>query len=346
MIAISKALLKYIIIRTIVFILTIITAYSFAFLLIKMMPTNAVEFIVQQFVSNPTMQQYQDPATIKALRDSLYELFGLKASLWEQYVLFLSRMLRLDFGPSIIAFPTPVSELIRVALPWTLGLLMMATLLSWTIGNVLGVLVTFLESRGGRGARVSKILQGIAIAIYPIPYYIMALVLIFALAYAIRLFPLPGGGTLAPAFSFEWIVGTLHRLALPALSLIIVGVFGWWYLSSRTLTLNIISEDFYQYAEIRGLSGNIILKRYILKNILLPQTTALGLALGGIFGGSLIVEAIFALPGLGGVLARGIGAGDLSTAMGVLSLSILGVSGATYILDIIYPLIDPRVRYR
>lgn len=340
---VSRALVRYIVIRTALFVSTLISAFTFSFILIKLMPTNAVEFVVNQFIASPSAQ-YQDPATIKALRESLYELFGLSGSPWDQYVSFLSRLFRLDFGPSIIAFPTPVRDLIAIALPWTAGLLVSTTILAWIIGNFLGVLAAFLELRG---RAISKVLQGIAITIHPIPYYIMALLLIFLFAYMIPLFPLPGaGGAPTPTLSLDWLVGTLRRLALPSLSLLIVGALGWWFLSSRTLTLNIVSEDFYQYAELRGLPGNIIMRRYVLRNILLPQTTALGLALGGIFGGALLVEAVFALPGLGQLLYRAIGAGDLSTALGVLSLSIIGVAGATYILDIIYPLIDPRVRYR
>lgn len=338
-----KIWLKYIVIRTIVFILTIIVAYSFSFMLLKLMPVDAVEALIQRFLSGPTAS-FLDPATINALRESLYELFGLRGSLLDQYISFMSRLFKFDFGPSLISFPTPVSELISRALPWTLALLATTTILSWIIGNVLGVLITFLEAKG---SSISKILEGIAIVIRPLPYYVMALILIFILAYIVPVFPLPGGGgVIAPQWSLEWILGMLHRLTLPALSLLLVGAFGWWFLSSRTLAQNILSEDFYQYAVLRGLSEKVILNKYILRNILLPQITALGLSLGSIFSGAIIVEAIFALPGLGTLIYRAIGTGDLSTALAVLTLSILGVSGATYILDIIYPLIDPRVRYR
>jgi len=309
------------------------------------MPIDAVENIIRQFVANPAMG-YQDPAAINTLRESLYELFGLKGSLLDQYISFLKRAFKMDFGISIIAFPSKVSDLISVALPWTISLLLFTTILSWVIGNILGVTTTILESHG-KFRKVAKILEAFALAVYPIPYYVMALVLIFLLAYLIRLFPLPGmGGTIAPVFSLDWLISNISRLALPALSILIVSCFGWWFLSARTLTISLLREDFYQYAVIRGMPTSTLLKKYAFKNVLLPQITGLGLSLGSIFGGALIVEAIFGLPGLGSLLRRAVINGDIITSLGILILSIIGVASATYILDIIYPLIDPRVRYR
>lgn len=322
-------------------IITIFVAYSVSFLLIKLMPLDAVEYIVSQYITSPAAQ-YQDPEVINSLKTGLHEIFGIGGSLFDQYRSFLIRLLRFDFGPSITAFPTSVSELLRNAIPWTVGLLSVTTIVSWIIGNILGVFVGYskMQSSG------TRILFAIALVLRPMPYYILALILIFLFVYLIPVFPLPGGGVITYEFNLATIVSMLYRLLLPALSLVIINIFGWWFLSSYSLTLNIINEDYYHYGELRGLKRYTLMRKYVLKNIMLPQVTTLGLSLGGIFGGSLITESIFALPGLGTLLYRSIMTGDIITALGVLTLSILAVSLATFILDIIYPFIDPRVRTR
>ncbi|MEL9940373.1 MAG: ABC transporter permease [Ignisphaera sp.] len=281
-----------------------------------------------------------DPQALIALRESLYEIFGLKGSLWDQYITFLRRFLTMDFGPSTISFPTPAKYLVWRQLPWTIGLLATTTIISWVIGNVLGAISSFR-----RGSRISKVLQAMALTLYPIPYYIMALVLVYLFAYLIPLFPLTGGAPVSE-ISLTTIFDIIYRSFLPALSIILPSMLGWWFLSSSTLTLNVMSEDYYLYAELRGLPRDLIFRRYIMRNILLPQTTALALSLGNIFGGALLTEVIFAYPGLGQLLYRAVGMGDYATAMTILSLSIIGVATATLIIDLIYPFIDPRVRYR
>lgn len=323
-------------------VLTIFIAYSVSFILIKLMPMDAVEYIVSQYITSPAAQ-YQDPEVINSLKEGLYDIFGLRGSLFDQYKSFLVRLLRFDFGPSITAFPTSVSELLRNAIPWTVGLLSVTTVFSWIIGNILGVFVGYTKMQSG----MARILFAIALVLRPMPYYILALVLIFLLVYLVPIFPLPGtGGVITYEFSLEVVKSIVYRFSLPALSLVTINIFGWWFLSSYSLTLNIINEDYYHYGELRGLKKSTLMRRYVLKNILLPQVTTLGLSLGGIFGGSLITESIFALPGLGTLLYRSIMTGDIMTSLGVLSLSIIAVSLATFILDIIYPFIDPRVRIR
>lgn len=329
---------RYIISRVIQYIATLFSAFTVVYFLLRAMPTNAVE----QFIATITATgQYYDPQAIIEMRKVLYELFGLTGSPIEQYFIFLRRFVTLDFGVAFIPFGVPVRELLMRFLPWTIGLLSITTILSWIIGNILGVIAGF-----ARGSMFSKVLQSVAVVLYPIPYYIMALVLIYLLAYLIPLFPLGTGGSLAPVFSIEFILSLIRQSVLPALSIMIIAIFGWWFLSSRTLTINIMIEDFVVYAEMRGVSTSRLISKYIWRNVLMPQTTALALALGGIFGGALLTEVVFAYPGLGQLMYRAIFSGDYAVALGVLSLTIIGVSTATLIIDLVYPLIDPRVRYR
>jgi peptide/nickel transport system permease protein len=338
----SVSFLKYISIRALIFIFTLLVSFSIIFLLLRLMPASIVDALLaglSQSAQSITPEEYLK------LRETLEEIFGLKGSLSELYVKYMYRFFTLDFGPSMIAFPTPVREIILNSLPWTAGLLSFSTIISWITGNMLGTLASFFERSH---KNTSRVLQGVAVILYPIPYYIMALVLIFLFAYLIPLFPLAGAFISSSRFTFslENIYLIIKASTLPALSMILVSALGWWFLSSRALTLNVLSEDYFLYAVIRGLDSGYMARKYVLKNILLPQTTALSLALGGIFNGALLTEIIFAYPGLGFILYKSVVSGDYSTAMGILSLSIIAVAAATFIIDVIYPLIDPRVRYR
>jgi peptide/nickel transport system permease protein len=330
--------LRYLVIRVFYFFLTIFTAFSITYLLLRLMPVNAVENAIAQITAQG---QVYDPQALITLRRQLYELFGLTGSPTDQYLRFLRSVFSLDFGPSIMAFPTPVMELIHRALPWTIGLLLFSVIISWVVGNILGILSAIRE-----GSWVSRILQGVAVTLHPLPYYVFALALIFLFAYLIPLFPLTGSSVYIERISIDVIIGIIRNATLPALSIIIVSALGWWFLSSRTLTIRILGEDYVEYAILRGIPWRRIYRDYILRNIMMPQITALGLALGTVFSGAVITEALFAYPGLGILLFRAVSTGDFSTALGIVSLSIYGVAIGTLILDIIYPLIDPRVRHR
>jgi peptide/nickel transport system permease protein len=336
---VSKTLVRFIIIRTIVLILTLFTAFSFTFILLRSMPVSAVENVL----AGLTVQgQVIDPQAIIELRKTLYEIFGLTGSPIEQYYSYLRRFLTLDFGPSIMSYPTPARDIIFSRLPWTISLLAFTTVLSWVLGNVLGVFASINRKKG-----VSKVLVSLSLTLYPIPYYIMALVLIFLFCYLIPVFPLVGGfGEMSFKDIISFIRDWLYKSTLPALSIIMISMFGWWFLSSYSLTLNVQTEDYVYYAELRGLSQSRILKNYVFKNVLLPQVTTLGLSLGGIFGGALLTEILFTYPGIGMLAYRAVLSGDYPTALSMLSLTIIAVAVATYILDIVYPFIDPRIRHR
>jgi peptide/nickel transport system permease protein len=329
----------FIISRIIAFVLTIVIGVTFVFAIPRLLPYNPVEAQIGFIYS---IGQFYDPTAIESLRQALYELYGLKGDPFEQYLAVWRRLLTFDLGPSIMNFPTPVARLIGIALPWTLGLLTFTLIISWTLGNVIGTIAGYLSNR-----RFSKFLTGVAVVLYPVPYFILALVLMFTFAFLVPIFPLGGGMTLVVEnINLDLVLNLAKHAALPALSIIIPGALGWWFLSSFTLSTQKKTEDFVRYAELKGLRERIVLRRYLIRNILMPQMTALGLALGGIFSGALLTEVVYAYPGLGRLLYQSIINNDYNMIMGVSLLSILGVSTATLFLDLLYPLIDPTVRYR
>lgn len=238
-------------------------------------------------------------------------------------------------------FPTPVMEIIGTSLPWTLGLLTFSLFLSWVIGNFIGGVAGYFPDK-----KWSKVLSMVSITIYPIPYYIMALILVVLFGYLIPIFPIFGGLSVGTKFSFSLnvLVDMAKHSFLPALSLTLIWV-GWWFLSMRALSSSVRNEDYVQYAEVTGIPKRKILFGYVMKNCLLPQYTSLALRIGGAFSGALVTEYLFSYPGLGRVLYQAIMNGDFNLMMGIVILSMVVIASASLILDFIYPFIDPRIRY-
>jgi peptide/nickel transport system permease protein len=295
---------------------------------------------VEQSIAAVTSFGNTSPEAIAAMRQSLRELYGLSGAPYEQYLAFWRRIAFADFGPSLSAFPTPVSSLIARALPWTIGLLATATLASWALGNLLGGLAGYY-----RHSRSLKVLAVLAMGLHPVPYYIVAFVLLVMFGYLWPLLPISGGiaMNIEPGLSLTLVLSILKHAILPALSLLLVGL-GGWFLGMRSLVSNVVSEDYVIYAELAGVDRRRILGSYVMRNALLPQVTGLALSLGAIFNGAIITEQVFGYPGVGSLLISGVYAGDYGLVLGVATVSIIGVSTAVLIIDLLYPLFDPRVR--
>lgn len=318
------------------FVFVVFTGITLAFLITHLSPIDPIE----QTVALLTNFGASDPRSVEILRESLRVLYGVDGDLFQQYLAFWGRVLVGDFGPSLSAFPTPVMTVIRNALPWTAGLLIFATIVAWVLGNTLGALAGYF-----RNNVVLKAAGLCVMALQPIPTYILGLTLVIVLGYLWPIFPISGGSqmNLDPSFSWTFISSLMMHGALPALTLVLVGM-GGWFISMRSLVSNIITDDHVVYAELGGVPSRKIFSQYVARNAMLPQLTGLALSLGHIFSGAVIVEFLFAYPGMGRLLIAGIYAGDYSLVLGVTTIAIIGVAAAVFIIDIVYPLIDPRVK--
>ncbi|MGH2544592.1 MAG: ABC transporter permease [Ardenticatenaceae bacterium] len=267
--------------------------------------------------------------------------FGLDKSLGEQYVSYLRELARGNLGYSIASFPSRVSDLLRSAIPWTVGLLAVTTLISWVLGSIVGAIVGWR----GRKSRLFQLFVPVALVLYTTPYYILAIILVFLFAFHWRIFPLAGAYSIMtqPELSLAFVLDLLHHAALPALSIILVSL-GWWFLSMRSLIISLKGEDYILWAEAKGLPERRIMWAYAFRNALLPQATGLALSLGHIVGGALITEVIFAYPGIGWVLYNSIKGLDYPVIQGSVLLIIFSVALANFAIDIAYPFIDPRIR--
>ncbi len=329
---------RYLLTRLGQFVLVVFIGINVAFVVTHATPIDPVE----QSIAASTQFGSTNPEAVEMMRQSLKELYGLQGGLWDQYVSFWRRIAVGDFGPSLSAFPTPVSTLIGRALPWTVALLVVSTLLTWVLGNLLGGLAGYYRSN--RALRFAGIL---AMAFHPIPYYIVAFLLLIVFGYLWPILPISGGYTMNMAMDWSpaFILSLVQHGILPVASLALVGL-GGWFMGMRSLVSNIVTEDYVAYAELAGVERSRILRSYVMRNALVPQVTGLAMSLGAIFNGAIITEQVFGYPGVGSLLVSAVHAGDYSLVLGITTVSILAVSAAVLLIDLAYPLLDPRVRAR
>ena len=320
------------------FVLVVFIGINIAYIITHATPIDPVE----QSVAAATNFGQTSPEAIHMLRASLRELYGLTGTPLEQYTNFWRRILQADFGPSLSSFPTPVTTLIGRALPWTIGLLATATLLAWALGNLLGGLAGYY-----RDNRTLRFMGVVAMGLHPVPYYIAGFALIVVFGYLWPILPITGGSdiNMHQKLDLDHVLSVLRHSILPAFSLMMIAI-GGWFLGMRSLVSNVVTEDYVTYAELGGVAHRRILYSYVMRNAMVPQVTGLAMSLGTIFNGAVITEQIFGYPGVGSLLVSGVYAGDYGLVLGVAAMSIIGVSFAVLMIDLIYPLLDPRVEAR
>jgi peptide/nickel transport system permease protein len=312
-------------------------AATITFIIPRLSPTNPVRERLLQAVA-------QGGVTLQGMDEVVksYEArFGLDQPLWVQYLRYLGDLARLDFGVSITRFPSRVADMILIALPWTIALVSVATLIAFVIGTLLGALLAWPKAPRSIQALTTPLL-----VLSAVPFYLLGLVLVYLFAFSTRLLPLGGGYTIGttPSLSAAFLLDALRHSILPALSIVLASL-GSWALSMRGMMITVQGEDYMTLAEAKGLKEQRIFLRYGLRNAILPQTTSLALALGHIVSGSVLVEVVFAYPGVGTLLYQAIRTFDYFIIYGVVFMLIVALGLATLVLDLALPLLDPRIRY-
>lgn len=322
--------------RALLMLAVIFFGVSMTFLVTHLSPINPVEAALGRM----TARSVSNPEAIVAMRAALTELYGVEAPLWSQYINFWVRLVQGDLGPSLLAFPTPAMTLVMRAMPWTVTLLTVATLITFLVGNLLGGLAGYNQNN-----RFLKAFGIVAIGIQPVPYYIVAFILLIIFGFLWPVLPISGGFAMnvTPGLNLPFVTSVLQHAILPASSLVLVG-FGGWFLGMRALVSNVVTEDYVTYAELAGVDKTTIVGGYVIRNALVPQLTALAMALGGVFSGTVITEQVFNYPGLGSLLIDAVNAGDYSLVLAVSTVSVTAVAIAIFIVDMLHPLLDPRIR--
>jgi peptide/nickel transport system permease protein len=329
---------RYLIPRLIQYVLVIWLGITVVFLIPRLTPNDPIMRMIGEMRARGS---YMEPSAMDGIIHDLTEMYGLQGSWLDQYWAFWGRLFRGDFGVSYFQFPVHVNKLIATALPWTLGLLLTTTIISWTLGNIIGGLAGYYARKGW-----SRILDAVAMVVRPLPYYIFAFALLLLLAWVVRWFPITGGASMGalPTFTWAYIKDVLWHSFLPALSLTVLGG-AVNFQTMKLIVQNVNAENFVQYAKLGGVTEDRIVGKYVIRNSLLPQITGLALSLGQIFSGALITEIVYQYPGLGTLLYGAIVNGDYNLIMGITLLSIVGITTAILVVDLTYPLFDPRVRY-
>jgi peptide/nickel transport system permease protein len=329
----------YLLPRFVQYLLVTFLGLTAAFILPRLMPINPIEQRIAQYQA---FGVYILPEQRELIINTLKQLYGLEGTVFEQYLAFWKRLLRGDFGPSLAQYPTPVMELVARHLPWTLGLLSLTTFISWFLGTIVGGVAGYYFR-----SRWTKILDGIAMLVRPIPYYIMALLFLLFLAYIFPVFPLSGGAGIGVklTLSLRALGNIIRHATLPALTLVVAGGVTHFQ-AMKLIVQSVRSEDYVSYAKAAGVEERRIAFRYVIRNAMLPTITQLGLSFGFVFSGALITEMVFAYPGIGWVLYNAVMNGDYNLIMAIACISVVAITTSVFVLDLLYPFVDPRVRYQ
>jgi peptide/nickel transport system permease protein len=312
-------------------------AVTINFLIPRAIPGDPVESALQTRIAmtGSTDVNVQEVARIYRAK------FGLDKPLWQQYLNYWGDIARLDLGVSLVDFPQPVISKVQSALPWTLGLLGVSTLIDFSLGTLLGALAAW-----PRAPRFVRSALPPFMLLSAVPFFLLAIVLVFLFAVEVRIFP-PAGGfdpIRIVRFNLPTILDILYHAILPSLSLVLGGI-GAWALGMRAMMVSTLGDDYITFAEAKGLSARRIFFWYGMRNALLPQVTRLAVALGSILSGAVLVEAVFSYPGLGGLLVAAISGKDYFVIQGIVLMLIASLALSLFIVDLIYPIIDPRIRY-
>ena len=323
--------MRYALQRIAFYLFTAWAAITLNFFIPRMIPGDPITALLARF---------QGQMNTDAI-ESLYVLFGIdkNASLWQEYLDYWKQLANGDLGLSFSAFPTPVAEVIGDALPWTVGLIGITTVISFLLGTGLGVLAGWR-----RGSWVDGLLP-VTTFLSSVPYFWLGLLAIFLFTGPDSFFPSSGGyqAGLVPYPDWPFISSMLRHSALPALTILISSVSGW-ILGMRNMMVTVSAEDYITVAHAKGLPDRRVALSYAARNALLPSVSGFALSLGLIVGGSLLVEIVFSYPGLGFLLFRAVGAKDYPLMQGIFLVITISVLVANLIADIAYLMLDPRTR--
>ncbi len=319
------------------------------FLMVVIWSASTIVFFIPRIsTKNPIRERFAElarsggfsPGDLETIIASYNQKFGLDKPLWEQYVAYMSGIARGDLGVSLNKYPKTVWELIMESLPWTATLLLVTTILSFIIGNLLGAIAAW-----PRAPRWLRTVATPFVLLTGVPPVLMGVLLLFFIAFRLKLLPLGNAYSsgVIPNWSLAFFLDVVKHQILPALALIL-GTVGGWVLSMRGMGVTIQGEDYVVYAEHKGLGGAAIFRDYYLRNAMLPQVTGLALALGTVVTSGLVVEGLFGLPGLGTVLNSALRSNDFLVIYGIVLFITIAVATLMVLVELMYPLLDPRVR--
>jgi peptide/nickel transport system permease protein len=287
------------------------------------------------------MAKFRGPVSPQAYK-ALAVAFGLnnQQSLFSQYVTYLGDVATGKFGTSLYFYPQSVGRVVLDAIPWTLGLVGITTILAFVLGTGIGILAAWR-----RGGRLDSIAPPVFVITSAIPYFWIGLMLILVFAVQLQWLP-PAFGfdvTLTPSFSLPFIGNVLEHALLPAVALLITTI-GTWILTMRNTMVTTLAEDYVRMARAKGLPGRRIMLDYAARNAILPNLTGFAMSLGFVVGGAILVEFVFNYPGVGYMLLNAVTYEDYPLMQALFLLITVAVLLAILLADIATAIFDPRTR--
>ena len=275
---------------------------------------------------------------MKDVYEQYTQLFGTNKPLYEQFLIYVKNVIHGDFGSSFSQFPRPVSDIIHSAILWTVSLQFPAIIVGWILGNLLGALAAYTKKG------FDKVLMPISIFMSNIPAFGMAVILLVIFGVELRWFPTSGGYgfDLIPNMSLKFIWSVIVHYQLPFWSIVLTAI-GGQAIGMRSMSIYELNADYVKYSRFMGIKDKKIVK-YVFRNAMLPQITGLALSIGTMVGGALVAEIIFSYPGLGYTLLNGIMGQDYPLISAVTLIITVMVVLANFLIEIIYGLIDPRIK--
>jgi peptide/nickel transport system permease protein len=316
--------------RLVFYIVTAILAVTVTFFIPRLMPGNPVEAVLAHLQGNVT------PGTIRSLELQ----YGLDSpqGLWGQYMTFWVHLVHGNLGVSTSYYPSSVTSVIRSALPWTIGLVGLATVISFVLGTVLGVLVGWR-----RGTWLDSLLPATTF-FQAAPYFFVAFIALDVFATRLGWFPTGRayGQLDFPGWNAAYVGDVLDHAILPAATIVLCSAAGW-IVGMRNVMVTTMDEDYVLVAQAKGLPKRRVIW-YAARNAILPSVSGFSLAIGFVVSGALLTEIVFSYPGLGWIMLQAVAGRDYPLLQGIFLIITFAVLLANLAADSVYVFLDPRTR--
>ena len=329
----TKGMKKYFQKKIFWFIVTFIAAVILNFILPRLMPGDPVNAIVGKNISpSATAEQVQEQIAYYKHH------FGLDKSLIGQFGDFVKHALDGTFGVSYSQYPRTVSDIIGSGIWWTVALQLPAILVGWILGNLLGALAAY------RRGVWDKVFMPVSLFFSAVPAFGAAVILLVIFAVKLGVAPVNGAYDpgMIPAFNWTFIKSVISHYQLPFWSIVLISI-GGQAVGMRSMSIYELNADYVKYARFLGIKDRKIVG-YVFRNAMLPQVTGLAMSIGSMVGGALVAETIFSYPGLGMAMYNAITSSDYPVISATTLIITVMVLLASFMLDIIYAFIDPRVK--
>lgn len=312
------------------------------FMVVTLLIVITLNFSIPRIMpGDPTTHLMVDARLPPEVRSALIKRFSMDKGVWEQYVSYITNLLRGDLGISFSHYPRHVTTVLMERMPWTLILIGTSMVLSTLLGLFLGII-----SAWRHGEKVDIGIQTTGLALWSMPIYWLGMILLYFLGFQVGLFPL--GGATSPRLSypgdFEHIKDVLWHMVLPVATMTLGG-FASNTLIMRGSMLEVIKEDYVTTAEAKGLGERTVMWKHVARNAMLPMVTVIALNLAGIVGGAVFTETVFSYPGVGRLIYDAVMAHDYPLLQGSFLIISIVVLLANFFADVVYAYIDPRIKY-